>query len=78
MNLEEKINKRQEANREILSILSEAVEKYPDWRFGQILFNHGIIEFEDNSSTSVLRSIKDPFYDESVDSLSKIKKALQK
>lgn len=30
---------RQEANREILNELSKAVEKYPDLRFHQLLYN---------------------------------------
>lgn len=37
MELKEKIKKRQEANRKILNILFELVEKNPDLRLGQIL-----------------------------------------
>ena len=35
-------NPRQEANRTILNLLSEAVEKNPDLRFHQLLQNFGI------------------------------------
>lgn len=51
---------RQEANKNILSILQKYVLRYPDWRFGQIMFNSGLW---DN---------KDPFYEESIDTLNKL------
>lgn len=35
-------NSRQEANRTILNLLSEAVEKNPDLRFHQLLQNIGV------------------------------------
>ena len=37
---------RQEANREIVRILSAVVEDAPEQRFGQILANLGIINYE--------------------------------
>ena len=42
-----------------LDILKEMVEKYPDWRFMQILSNTGIDEIN--------------FYEESVDTFNKIR-----
>lgn len=35
---------RQEANRKIIEILANAVDKFPDWRFCQILQNLGVDE----------------------------------
>jgi hypothetical protein len=35
---------RRDANRELVRLLAEWVEKYPDMRFGQILRNMGIVE----------------------------------
>ena len=40
--MENTIKARQEANRTILNLLSEAIEKNPDLRFHQILQNLGI------------------------------------
>lgn len=51
---------RQNTNREIIKILSEIIEKHPDYRFGQILFNYNIC------------TGRDPFYDESIDTLNNL------
>ena len=59
---------RQAANREILKDISEMVEKCPDLRFGQILVNLGIIEYERNTYDETLIT-KDPFNEESVTTL---------
>lgn len=63
---EEKISKRQEYNYKCLDILKEFIDKYPDWRFTQIIFNLGLAE--------------DRFYQESVDTyeLMKMAKAYMK
>lgn len=55
----EKAKTRQEYNYKCLDVLREMVEKYPDWRFMQILSNTGIDEID--------------FYEESVDTFNKIK-----
>ena len=55
----EKVKTRQEYNYKCLDILKEMVEKYPDWRFMQILSNTGIDEIN--------------FYEESVDTFNKIR-----
>ena len=44
--------KRQEANRLIVKILQQLVEKHPDWRFGQILRN-----------SEAIREFRDPIHD---------------
>ena len=55
------MKKRQEANREILKLVKEAVEEHPDWRFHQILQNMGVEQpaidqwYEESEDT--LRSI---------------------
>ena len=51
---------RQNANREIIKILSEIIEKHAYYRFGQILFNYNIC------------TGRDPFYDESIDTLNNL------
>ena len=60
-----KIKLRQEANREILAILSEFIEKYPDIRFGQALATIGIIQYDKGEA-------KDPFGEESIDMLKRL------
>lgn len=71
--IKEMIDKRQEANVEILQMLGEAVIKYPDLRFGQILANLGIIEYERNTYDETLIT-KDPFNEESVVTLNRMRK----
>lgn len=61
---------RQEANREIIKILSDVVERYPQLRFSQILTILQIIQY-----TSM--RIVDPFYDEPQEMLERIKNAIQ-
>ena len=51
---------RQEYNYKCLDVLKEMIEKYPDWRFMQILSNTGIDEID--------------FYEESVDTFNKIRR----
>ena len=62
---------RQEVNRNLVKVLNAFVENYPDWRFGQILFNVGFIIRKKDSL-----DIKDPFYEESTETWERIKKAL--
>ena len=57
---------RLEANRKILSHLSNIVEMFPDWRFQQILFNFGLYTPD-----------KDRFYEESVETLYILKKYMK-
>lgn len=70
--IQQLIARRQQANVEILQMLGEAVMKYPDLRFGQILVNLGIIEYERNTYDETLIT-KDPFNEESVVTLNRMK-----
>lgn len=62
MDYVEMVKQRQSANREILCRIEKVVEQEPDWRFGQILFNLGIVGY--NSG--------DIFFDESVEILERM------
>lgn len=70
--IKEMISKRQTANLDILNEIGEAVMKYPDLRFGQILVNLGIIEYETDMYVGVCVA-KDPFNEESVVTLERMK-----
>ena len=59
----DKISKRQEYNYKCLDILKELIDKYPDWRFTQIIFNLGLAE--------------DRFYQESVDTYDLMKMTIK-
>ena len=59
---------RQEANRKIIEILQVNVEKYPDMRFGQMLFNLDI-----NQNHSGTTTIRDIYADESNNILERVK-----
>lgn len=69
--IKEMIERRQQSNVEILQIVGDAVMKYPGLRFGQILVNLGIIEYELCGDIPIT---KDPFNEESVITLNRIKK----
>ena len=71
--IKEMIEKRQEANLDILAAIEEWVMKYPNLRFGQILVNLGIIQYERNTYDETLIT-KDPFHEESVVTLNRMKK----
>jgi len=58
---------RLEANREILRLLSIAVEQNPDWRFGQTMRNCGAIRENDRATFWV-----DEFYAEGEDILKRM------
>lgn len=65
--IKQKIPFRQDANREIIEILSDMVERYPDLRFGQILVNLDVIQYQRDPTSFDVIGIKDPFNEESVD-----------
>lgn len=56
---------RQEANTKLLNILSSIIKQYPDYRFGQALYNLGLVHRKQGL-------IVDPFFEEPVDTLSRI------
>jgi hypothetical protein len=59
---------RQSANREIIEILSDMVERHPDLRFGQILAITEAIQYVPDSRSYIdTADVKDPFNEESVD-----------
>lgn len=60
MNIHEKIVNRQNYNYKCLDIIEYFVDKFPEWRFGQILWNLGLCV--------------DKFHDESVDIYEDLKK----
>lgn len=59
--LVEIIKSRYKYNKEILNILADLIEKYPDWRFHQLLQNVRIEDFSDR------------FYEESRETLKRLK-----
>jgi len=66
---------RRDYNREIIGKLSELVEEYPDFRFGQILFNFVLAHSQ--SEFGQIR-IDDPFYEEPEITLERITKNINK
>lgn len=70
----EMIDKRQQANRDILAHLSTLVELYPDLRFGQILAISNVIQYGHVScdSDQYVEVVKDPFHEESVVTLRRV------
>lgn len=56
---------RQDYNRLILDKLHLVVEEKPDLRFGQILWNLGILEWKEETSCKAEPIVRDIFYDES-------------
>ena len=62
---------RSEANQKILLRLFKLIEKYPDIRFGQLLFNY-VLEYESDPERGI--RIKDCFNEESTITLDRINK----
>lgn len=60
---------KQEYNRKIISRLNELVERCPDLRFGQLLWNCGILYWEDID----VHKIHDPYNDQSKTILNRMK-----
>ena len=52
-------------NNAIINKLSELVQKFPEQRFGQLLVNSDIIQYEPDISVNGQREVIDPFYEES-------------
>lgn len=70
----EMIDKRQDANRDIIQHLTTLVNKYPELRFGQILAISNVIQYEHIScdSDQYVETVKDPFNEESVETLRRV------
>ena len=62
---------RQEINIVLLKTLETLIEKYPDMRFGQILFNFGFIDHTYDKICGVT-TIKDPFGEEPTETLKRV------
>lgn len=63
---------RQEANREIIKQLSEAIEKYPDIRFTQLLTNLDININAKGIPCTERMLLEDLFYEEPTKTLERI------
>lgn len=64
-----KIRNRQRDNRIILGALNALVERYPELRFGQILFNYKFVNW---SNTDDGVRICDPFHEEPADTFKRV------
>ena len=64
---------RQEANRELLKIISEMVELYPNFRFHQILADIDVNKMNDEGTANI-----DLFAEESEETLKRVKHFLSK
>ena len=62
-------------NKEILDLLDKLVEKFPEQRFGQILFNY-VLNYSQTDSGQI--HIDDPFYEISERTLKRIKERVKK
>lgn len=65
---------RKEYNSAILAIISRVMRECPDMRFGQILANLNIIQYEQNTYDDSMITL-DPFNVESSEMLENIKKS---
>ena len=52
-------------NKAIINKLSELIDKFPEQRFGQLLVNSDIIQYEPDISVDGQLEVIDPFYEES-------------
>ena len=73
--IKKNINERQKANLQILNKLHDYFLEFPDIRFGQALANLNIIEYD---RTKLTPEVIDPFFEESVDTLEKVNKTIEK
>lgn len=71
--IKNKIAMRQLANKQLLSILEQVVDRNPDLRLGQILLNYKFVKWE---LTEEGIKIYDPFYEEPVDTLNRVKSTI--
>ena len=68
LSYKEKIELRQEYNRKIIGVISDYIEKYPDIRFGQLLYDIGVVNDAKNDDD------KDIWGIEPVDMFNNLKK----
>lgn len=67
LNYKEKIELRQEYNRKIIGVISDYIEKYPDIRFGQLMYDIGVVNDAKNDDD------KDIWGIESIDMFNNLK-----
>ena len=72
----EMIEKRQQANRDIISHISSLVESHPELRFGQILAMLDIIQYKTVNKIGAMGAhvieTVDPFHEEPVTTLQRV------
>ena len=68
---------RQQTNIALLKTLEKLIERYPDMRFGQILFNFGFIDHIYDKICGVT-TIKDPFGEEPIETLKRVKEEIDR
>lgn len=68
---------RQETNIVLVKTLEMLIEKYPDMRFGQILFNFGFIDHIYDKVCDVI-TIKDPFGEEPNETLKRVEEEINR
>ena len=72
--IKEKIDKRLSSNLELAEELVKRISENPQQRFGQILINFGFVkQIVDHYDCSIVLT-EDPFKEESVDTLRRVKK----
>jgi hypothetical protein len=67
---------RGEYNAKLLIILSKLIEKYPELRFGQILYNFGFVTKPEVAEETY--KLFDPFNEEPVEMYNRVVKTLEK
>ena len=70
--IHKKIAARKDANMRLLETLKFYLESHDEIRFGQALVNLGIIQYRNNTYDEEIM-VLDPFYEESIDMLNRIK-----
>jgi hypothetical protein len=68
---------RQQTNIVLVKTLEMLIEKYPDMRFGQILFNFGFIDHIYDKICGVT-TIKDPFSEEPSETLKRVEEEINR
>ena len=66
---------RQDDNRCILALLTQAVEAWPDARFGQLLVAYDVLQLIPNSPEQGGYAAKDPFHEESATTLKRMEQS---
>ena len=68
---------RQETNIVLVKTLEMLITKYPEMRFGQILFNFGFIDHAYDKICDVI-TIKDPFSEEPTETLKRVREEIDR